>query len=88
MAVNKDKLASSLADELNKKYKGSKVAFFLNDESTPTDVKDWVLAAIGSGAMKNSKNVVHYTLELNQNYVGWRYDTVFSGVTTSDIKFY
>ena len=42
MAVNKDKLASSLADELNKKYKGSKVAFFLNDESTPTDVKDWV----------------------------------------------
>ena len=42
MAVNKDKLASSLADELNKKYKGGKIAFFLNDESTPTDVKDFI----------------------------------------------
>ena len=42
MAVNKDKLASSLADELNKKYKGGKIAYFLNDESTPTDVKDWI----------------------------------------------
>ncbi len=42
MAVNKDKLATSLADELNKKYKGGKIAFFLNDESTPTDVKDWI----------------------------------------------
>ena len=27
-------------------------------------------------------------LELNENYVGLRYDTVFSGVTTSDIQFY
>ena len=42
MAVNKDNLASSLADELNKKYKGGKIAFFLNDESTPTDVKDFI----------------------------------------------
>ena len=28
-------------------------------------------------------NVVHYTLELNQNYVGLRYDTIFSGVPTN-----
>ena len=40
MAVNKDKLASSLADELNKKYKGGKIAFFLNDESTPQQATD------------------------------------------------
>jgi hypothetical protein len=33
-------------------------------------------------------NVVHYTLELNQNYVGLRYDTIFSGVPTANIKFY
>jgi len=42
MAVNKDSLANSLAEELNKKYKGGKIAFFLNDESTPTDVKDFI----------------------------------------------
>ena len=37
--------------------------------------------------VKNGLNVVHYTLELNQNYVGLRYDTIFSGVPTN-IKFY
>ena len=32
--------------------------------------------------------MVHYTLELNANYVGLRYDTVFSGTPTSNIKYY
>ena len=50
--------------------------------------KTWCLQSIGANSVKNGLNVVHYTLELNQNYVGLRYDTVFSGVTTSDIKFY
>ena len=50
--------------------------------------KTWCLQTIASSAVKQGLNVVHYTLELNQNYVGLRYDTVFSGVTTSDIKFY
>ena len=27
-------------------------------------------------------------MELNQNYVGLRYDTIFSGVPTKNIKFY
>ena len=48
--------------------------------------KTWCLQNIGANSVKNGLNVVHYTLELNQNYVGLRYDTVFSGVTTSDIK--
>ena len=50
--------------------------------------KTWCLQNIGANSVKNGLNVVHYTLELNQNYVGLRYDTVFSGVTTSDIKYY
>ena len=50
--------------------------------------KTWCLQSIGANAVKEGLNVVHYTLELNQNYVGLRYDTVFSGVTTSDIKYY
>ena len=50
--------------------------------------KTWCLQNIGAHSVKQGLNVVHYTLELNQNYVGLRYDTVFSGITTSDIKFY
>lgn len=50
--------------------------------------KSWCLQTLGSSAVKAGLNVVHYTLELNENYVGLRYDTVFSGVTTANIKFY
>ena len=50
--------------------------------------KTWCLQSIGANSVRNGLNVVHYTLELNQNYVGLRYDTVFSGVTTADIKYY
>ena len=50
--------------------------------------KSWTLQAIGAGALKNKKTVVHYTLEFNENYVGLRYDSIFSGVTTANIKYY
>ena len=50
--------------------------------------KTWVLAAIGSGAMKNNKNVVHYTLELNEAYVGLRYDSILTGVANQNLKYH
>ena len=50
--------------------------------------KTWCLQNIGAAAVKEGLDVVHYTLELNQNYVGLRYDTVFSGITTASIKYY
>jgi len=50
--------------------------------------KTWMLQSIGASGMKKGLTVVHYTLELNQTYVGLRYDTVFSGITTGNIKFY
>ena len=50
--------------------------------------KSWTLQAIGASALKEGKTVVHYTLELNENYVGLRYDSIFTGVTTSNIKYY
>ena len=50
--------------------------------------KTWCLQSMGASAVKNGLNVVHYTLELNQYYVGLRYDTIFSGVPTANIKFY
>lgn len=50
--------------------------------------KTWVLQAIGAHGVKTGLTVVHYTLELNQNYVGLRYDTVISGVPTANIKYH
>ena len=49
--------------------------------------KSWTLQNLGATMLKEKKSVVHYTLELNENYVGIRYDTIFTGVTTSNIKF-
>jgi len=41
--------------------------------------KSWCLARLGAEAMMQGKNVIHYTLELNENYVGRRYDACFTG---------
>jgi replicative DNA helicase len=48
--------------------------------------KSWVLSQIGANAMKSGKNVVHYTLELSETYVGRRYDTILSGITPHELK--
>jgi len=50
--------------------------------------KTWFLQTIATAAVKDGLTVVHYTLELNQSYVGLRYDTIFSGIPTANIKFY
>jgi len=50
--------------------------------------KSWTLQAIGASVIREKKTVVHYTLELNETYVGLRYDSIFSGITTSNIKYY
>jgi hypothetical protein len=45
----------------------------------------WALATIGANAARTGKRVVHYTLELNENYVGLRYDTIFTGIEPGNI---
>lgn len=50
--------------------------------------KSWLLIALGAYAIKCGKNVLHYTLELDQDYVGKRYDAHYTGMTTADLKFY
>ena len=50
--------------------------------------KTWCLQSLGAHLVTQGKTVVHYTLELNESYVGLRYDTVFSGTPTANIKFY
>jgi replicative DNA helicase len=41
---------------------------------------------MGAEAMKQGKNVVHFTLELNENYVGLRYDSCFTGIDFQNIR--
>lgn len=48
--------------------------------------KSWILTHLGASAMKAGKNVVHITLELNENYVGLRYDSCFTGINFQDIR--
>ena len=50
--------------------------------------KTWVLAAIGAAAMKQEKSVVHYSLELNEAYVGLRYDSIFTGIPNQNLKYH
>jgi hypothetical protein len=48
--------------------------------------KTWVLCHIGAEAVRQGKNVLHYTLELTQNYVGQRYDTIFTGIPSAELR--
>jgi replicative DNA helicase len=48
--------------------------------------KSWVLCKLGAEAMKQGKNVIHFTLELNENYVGLRYDACFTGIDFQNIR--
>lgn len=46
----------------------------------------WTLSRIGSNSIKQGKNVVHITLELQQKYTGFRYDSCFTGISFQKVK--
>lgn len=48
--------------------------------------KSWFLSKIACSALQNGIDVIHYTLELSESYVGQRYTTIISGIQTSDHK--
>jgi replicative DNA helicase len=50
--------------------------------------KSWGLINIGANAVKKGLTVVHYTLELNEAYVGLRYDSVITGIPNQNLKHY
>ena len=45
----------------------------------PGGGKSWTLVALGGHAVKMGYSVLHYTLELGEDYVGRRYDAFFTG---------
>ena len=50
--------------------------------------KSWTLQALGAHAVAQGKTVIHYTLELNAQYVGLRYDTIVSGQPTGNLQYH
>ena len=51
----------------------------------PGGGKSWSLVALGGYAVRMGYNVIHYTLELGEAYVGRRYDAFFSKVPVDKI---
>jgi len=52
----------------------------------PGGGKSWSLVALGAHAVKLGYNVLHYTLELGEQYVGRRYDAYFSKIGVDKIQ--
>ena len=50
--------------------------------------KSWTLQSIGAYSVQQGLTVVHYTLELNAQYVGLRYDCIVSGQPTGNLQYY
>lgn len=50
--------------------------------------KSWILANIGAAALKKGYTVLHYTLELSDEYTAMRYDSILHGMPFQDLKFH
>lgn len=51
----------------------------------PGGGKSWMLVNLGAKAAGAGFNVNHYTLELSEDYIGKRYDAVFTGIDVQTI---
>ena len=52
----------------------------------PGGGKSWLMVAMAAHAVKLGYNVVYYTLELGQDYVGKRFDCYFTGKSIEDVQ--
>lgn len=53
----------------------------------PGTGKSWFLVSLGSHAIKLGYNVLHYTLELDENYTAFRYDSNIMNVSTDKLRY-
>jgi replicative DNA helicase len=52
---------------------------------SPGAGKSWSLVSVGGRAVRLGYNVIHYTLELGESYVGKRYDAFFTKVDVREL---
>jgi hypothetical protein len=50
--------------------------------------KSMALVNIAANAVKRGLNVIYYTLELSETYVGARFDSHYTGIPSQDLKFH
>lgn len=50
--------------------------------------KSWALVAIGAHAINKGFKILHYTMELSEDYIALRYDSKFSGFAPQNIRFH
>jgi replicative DNA helicase len=62
--------------------KGDLVLIFGN----PKGGKSWAVAAMGAFAAALGYNVLHYSLELSEGYMGKRYDAIFTGIPVDQLE--
>jgi replicative DNA helicase len=51
----------------------------------PGGGKSWCLVALGAYAVQAGYNIIHYTLELGESYIGRRYDSYFTKIPVNKI---
>lgn len=52
----------------------------------PGGGKSWMMVAMAAHAVKMGYNVIYYTLELGQDYVGKRFDCYFTGHSIEEVQ--
>lgn len=50
--------------------------------------KSMALVNIAAHGIQQGLNVVYYTMELNENYVGSRFDSYYTGIPSQDLKYH
>jgi len=53
---------------------------------SPGGGKSWLLQGFGAEALKQGKNVLHFTMELNAKYTEFRYDSYLTGIQFRELK--
>jgi len=52
----------------------------------PGGGKSWMMVAMGAHAVQQGYNVIYYTLELGEDYVGKRFDCYFTGYSIDEVN--
>lgn len=55
---------------------------------SPGSGKSWALINIALDAVKKGKNVVYYTLELDEDYTARRFDSLLTGIPFQNLKYH
>lgn len=50
--------------------------------------KSWLLQSLGAFAVQQGKTVIHYTMELDEDYTGRRYDSLYTSISSQNLEYH